>query len=70
MTASTNERVRKRRAAMRQAGLRSIQLWVPDTRRPSFAGEARRQSAMLRDEPQEDDVLNWVDRAADTQGWR
>ncbi|MBU4085638.1 MAG: antitoxin MazE family protein, partial [Proteobacteria bacterium] len=26
------ERVQKRRAALRKAGLRPIQLWVPDTR--------------------------------------
>ncbi|WP_290653792.1 antitoxin MazE family protein [Aquisalimonas sp.] len=70
MAASTNERVRKRRAALRQAGLRPIQLWVPDTRRPSFPQEARRQSARLRDDPQERDVLDWIDSASDTEGWR
>jgi hypothetical protein len=29
-------RVQKRRDAMRMAGLRPVQLWVPDTRRPSW----------------------------------
>lgn len=42
--ASTNERVRKRRNALRAAGLRPVQIWVPDTRRPGLAEECRRQS--------------------------
>ena len=37
-------RVRKRRDALRAAGLRPLQIWVPDTRRPGFAEECRRQS--------------------------
>lgn len=70
MTASTNERVRKRREAMRRAGLRPVQIWVPDTRRPGFAREASRQSALLGDDPRERDVLDWIDEVADTDGWR
>jgi hypothetical protein len=37
-------RVRKRRDALRAAGLRPVQIWVPDTRGPGFAEECRRQS--------------------------
>jgi hypothetical protein len=39
-----NQRVRKRRDALRAAGLRPVQIWVPDVRRPGFADECRRQS--------------------------
>ena len=39
-----NARVQKRRAMLRKAGLRPVQIWVPDTRRPDFAVECRRQS--------------------------
>ena len=46
MASSTAARVRKRRAALRQAGLRPVQIWVPDTRRPGFAEECRRQSRL------------------------
>jgi len=35
------------RERLRAAGLRPIQLWVPDTRAPGFAAECRRQSATL-----------------------
>ncbi len=41
------ERVRKRRDALRAAGLRPVQIWVPDTRRPGFADECRRQSRLV-----------------------
>lgn len=44
MSSSTSaERVRRRRAKMREAGLRPVQIWVPDTRAPGFAEECRRQ---------------------------
>lgn len=42
-----SERVRKRRDALRAAGLRPVQIWVPDTRRPGFAKECRRQSRLV-----------------------
>lgn len=41
----TSERVSKRRAALRAAGLRPLQIWIPDTRRPGFDAECRRQAA-------------------------
>ncbi|MDE0696307.1 MAG: antitoxin MazE family protein [Boseongicola sp.] len=30
------------------AGLRPVQIWVPDTRRPGFAAECRRQARLAR----------------------
>ena len=39
-------RVEKRRSKLRMAGLRPVQIWVPDTRRPDFAAECRRQSQL------------------------
>lgn len=47
MPAPVNERVQKRRAAMRAAGLRPVQIWVPDTRRHGFVEECRRQSRIV-----------------------
>jgi hypothetical protein len=41
-----NERVKKRREAMRAAGLRPVQIWVPDSRRAGFADECKRQSRL------------------------
>jgi hypothetical protein len=38
------QRVKKRREALRAAGLRPLQIWVPDARRPGFADQCRRQA--------------------------
>lgn len=45
---SRAERVERRRAKLRAAGLRPIQIWVPDTRAPGFTDECRRQSNLIR----------------------
>ncbi|MDP1766809.1 MAG: antitoxin MazE family protein [Methylotenera sp.] len=63
-------RVQKHRASLRAAGLRPVQIWVPDTRRTGFADECRRQSLVLRGDQQEADVLDWLEVAADTEGWK
>ncbi|WP_183758473.1 MULTISPECIES: antitoxin MazE family protein [unclassified Rhizobium] len=44
MATPVNERVQKRRRALMEAGLRPVQIWVPDTRRPGFAAECHRRS--------------------------
>lgn len=66
---AARERVRKHREALRAQGLRPIQIWVPDTRRPDFSEEARRQSLVTRNDPQEQEVLDWIEQAMDYSGW-
>lgn len=44
MPTPVSQRVEKRRQALRAAGLRPVQIWVPDTRQPGFAEECRRQA--------------------------
>jgi hypothetical protein len=64
MAANTAERVRKRRAALRRAGLRPIQIWVPDTRRPGFAEECGRQSLLIAEADRDDaDLAAFMDAA-------
>ena len=41
---SSAAKVRAHRDRLRQAGLRPVQIWVPDVRSPRFAAEAHRQS--------------------------
>ena len=69
VTASISERVQKHRVGLRAAGLRPVQIWVPDTRRAGFADECLRQSRLLRDDPEEAETLAWLEEAADTGGW-
>jgi hypothetical protein len=52
------------------AGLRPVQLWVPDTRQPSFAALCREQSAKLAKDPHETEILEWIEDISDQKGWR
>ncbi|WP_377848931.1 antitoxin MazE family protein [Bosea sp. UC22_33] len=47
MASSTARRVQKRRDALRAAGLRPVQIWVPDTRSPGFSTECSRQARLV-----------------------
>jgi L-alanine-DL-glutamate epimerase-like enolase superfamily enzyme len=71
MAVSLNERVRKHRDSLRMAGLRPVQIWVPDTRRPGFAAECRRQSQIASQADLVDtDMQDFMDAAlADIDGW-
>jgi hypothetical protein len=64
MPTSTSERVRKRREALRAAGLRPLQIWVPDIRRPGFAAECHRQSlAAAQADAADPDLRAFLDAA-------
>ena len=69
--AHVNSRVQKHRDALRMAGLRPVQIWVPDTRRPNFAKECRRQSGLVAQADIADtDMQRIMDEAlADMDGW-
>ena len=54
-TTHVNARVQRHRDALRMAGLRPVQIWVPDTRRPDFAQECQRQT-LLASQSDADDV--------------
>jgi len=72
MTAAhVNARVQKHRDAMRLAGLRPVQLWVPDTRRPDFALECQRQSRLAAGADATDvELQDFMDEALDdASGW-
>ena len=69
-TPSTAERVKKHHDALRAAGLRPVQIWVPDTRQPGFAAECRRQSRMVARRAAEIGSQQWLEQVTDTDGWR
>ena len=70
IAASGAERVQKHRDGLRAAGLRPVQIWVPDTRRRGFRAACRKQSAALLNDPQETAVTSWLEEVADTDGWK
>ena len=72
MRASISDRVQKHRAGLRAAGLRPVQIWVPDIRRPGFAEECRRQSLLVAAADVGDaELMAFMDAALDNiEGWR
>lgn len=63
MATPVSARVQKR-DALRMAGLRPIQIWVPDTRRPGFAAECRRQSKLAAQADMADvEMMDLIDEA-------
>ncbi len=64
-------RVQKRRSALRMAGLRPVQIWVPDTRRPDFSAECKRQSKLAAQADREDvEMLDFMNEVlSDMDGW-
>lgn len=68
---NSNLRVQKHRNTLREAGLRPVQIWVPDTRRPGFIDECRRQShiAGLADKRDVNTGAFLDEVASDVEGW-
>ncbi|WP_428118006.1 antitoxin MazE family protein [Candidatus Poriferisodalis sp.] len=64
-TSSVTDRVGKHRKRLRDQGSRPIQLWVPDTRRPEFAEEARRQSEAIAGSEHAADDQAFIDALSD-----
>ena len=68
---STKERVQKHRLALRKAGLRPVQIWVQDTRKPDFSEKCRRQCLLVTQADKTDaDTQKLMDESlADLDGW-
>ena len=62
MAITLTERVRTHRQNLRKAGLRPIQIWVPDTRAPGFAEECARQSRVIRDSASEKEDMDFIEQ--------
>ena len=60
---ATAPRMQLYRQRLRAAGLRPIQLWVPDTKAPGFADECRRQSAALISDAAETETARFIEAA-------
>ena len=65
MVNPSRPRVQRHRQVLRQRGFRPIQIWVPDTRTPEFAEEARRQSLAVNAADQQDGTMDWVEAVSE-----
>lgn len=70
MAPSASEKMKKYRERLRGAGLRPVQIWVPDKRSGKLAAEVRRQSLLVAaDHRAESETDKWIEQVADTEGW-
>ena len=64
MATPTSARVQKRRDALRAAGLRPLQIWVPDSRRRGFQEECLRQGSIVAvADAADQDIRDFLDAA-------
>lgn len=69
-THATTSKVARHRTRMREAGLRPVQFWVPDTRTPEFAAEIQHQCHNLKGDPAEAEALRFTEEATShVEGW-
>lgn len=62
---TVKNRVQSHRNRLRAAGLKPIQIWVPDPKAPGFAAECRRQSLVIQGDPTEMLDLEMLSEIAD-----
>ena len=68
-TPNSTSRVQKHRAKLRKAGMRPVQIWVPDTTSKKFIAGCERQSRLIA---QSDDAMphHLMDEAlSEVDGW-
>ena len=61
------QRVQRRRDKLRAAGLRPVQIWLPDTTAVGFAEECARQARLISDAEAVENQT-WSE-LSDTTGW-
>jgi len=62
----TKKRAKHNEERLGAAGLKPIQLWIPDPQTPGFAEECRRQSMSILNDPAE---MGDLERLVDIAGW-
>jgi len=72
MAIPVKARVQKYRDMLRRSGLRPVQIWVPDTRRPDFVEECRRQCLLVTQADAADTQLQQLmdEALSDVDGWQ
>lgn len=58
---ANRRKVREHRQRLRAQGIRPIQIWVPDVHSREFVAEARRQSLLVAQSPEEAEIQAFID---------
>jgi hypothetical protein len=63
------DKFRRYRQSRRAEGLKLVRIWLPDPRAPGFRKEARRQAALLKGKPEQEEAIRFIEQAADFPDW-
>jgi hypothetical protein len=66
---SSAARTRAYRDRLRAQGLKPLTIWTYDINDPAFRQRLREESLSLRNDPEEEAVMRWLDEVRDTDGW-
>ena len=66
MALNSAQKMRQYRERMKAAGLRPIQLWVPDVRSQKIIDEMRKQSIRVSSDYQESRIMDFVESVMDS----
>jgi len=66
---SGRERVARRRAALRERGLRPKQFWLPDVTNPEFIAQARADARAIAKSADSAEAQAWLDSLVDSESW-
>lgn len=65
------KRAPSHRARLRAAGLRPVQIWVPDTTDPDFAEKVRAQArALAKSDPAGEEIMDWIEAVYEAPEWK
>lgn len=63
------DKFRRYRESRKARGLRLLRMWVTDPRTAAFRRKAKRQAALLRGAPEEDEALSFIEKHMDRADW-
>jgi hypothetical protein len=67
---TAQQRMQTRRKRLRAQGLRPIQHWVPDLRKPRVRADLRRQGMLLAQHPENAMIDAWIEAVYDPSDLR
>ena len=69
MGLNSAQKMRQYRTRLRAAGLRPIQLWVPDTRSPKIIDAVRKQSLRASSDSRDPQIMDFIESVMDHEEW-
>lgn len=63
------DKFRRYRESRKERGLRLLRIWVSDPRTAAFRRKAKRQAALLRRAPEEEEAISFIEKHLDDPNW-